>query len=267
MNALLRITLFSLLVIGFFTAYSNFGVPQIAPAPPPAAESMNLAGLDTDTLIIKGKQLYFGKGACDLCHNPTTGRAPLLDNLGANLPLRIGADSYQGQAENLEQYNYESMLNPSVFIVPGFGNPAQPELSPMPSVKAAGINLSDAEIRAILIYLQDLNNLDADINLATMTETYTPPAPSAVLADPVVDELISRLGCGVCHSIGLFTGTIGPDLTQIGSLRDKQFLRRAIVDPMAEITQGYQPVMLPVYGDQLEAHELDLLVNYLSELK
>ncbi len=35
MKTFLSVVVFSLLVIGFFSAYSTYGIPQIQPAPPP----------------------------------------------------------------------------------------------------------------------------------------------------------------------------------------------------------------------------------------
>ena len=38
MRQFLAVVAFSLLTIGFFAAYSNFGIPQLEPAPPPVEE-------------------------------------------------------------------------------------------------------------------------------------------------------------------------------------------------------------------------------------
>jgi len=60
---------------------------------------------------------------------------------------------------------------------------------------------------------------------------------------------------------------LGPDLSHIGSQKDAAYIRRAILDPNAEIAKGFQPMMPPVYGNQLYAQELELLVNYLAGMK
>ena len=35
MKHFLKVTIFSLLMIGFFAGFSNYGIPEIKPAPPP----------------------------------------------------------------------------------------------------------------------------------------------------------------------------------------------------------------------------------------
>jgi len=57
-------------------------------------------------------------------------------------------------------------------------------------------------------------------------------------------------------------------LSSIGASRDRQYLRRAILAPAADVAEGYPPgSMPPNYGDQLYASELEMLVDYLAESK
>ena len=49
--------------------------------------------------------------------------------------------------------------------------------------------------------------------------------------------------------------------------KDEAFIRESIVDPDAEIAQGFSPgIMPPNYGDTLQPAELDALVEYLAEV-
>ena len=46
-------------------------------------------------------------------------------------------------------------------------------------------------------------------------------------------------------------GDIGPDLTKIGASRDKDYLRRSLLNPNADIAKGFEPdAMPPDYGQQ-----------------
>ena len=93
-----------------------------------------------------------------------------------------------------------------------------------------------------------------------------PETQPVVLDDPVA--IINKFACGACHKIADQAGALGPDLTQIGASRDRAHLRRAIIEPNADITEGFAPNMMPAnYGEQLYAKELEILVTYLEGLK
>ena len=79
---------------------------------------------------------------------------------------------------------------------------------------------------------------------------------------------MAQLACVACHKVAGQGGEIGPDLSSIGASRDRDYLRRAILDPAADVAEGYPPgIMPPNYGDQLYATELEMLVDYLAESK
>lgn len=52
-------------------------------------------------------------------------------------------------------------------------------------------------------------------------------------------ELYQRGGCVQCHTIGGHGGGVGPDLTEIGRQRSGAYLRRALVDPTADVPQSF----------------------------
>lgn len=45
--------------------------------------------------------------------------------------------------------------------------------------------------------------------------------------------------CATCHTVRGFGGAIGPDLTEIGLKRSAAYLRRALVDPAADVPQSF----------------------------
>jgi cytochrome c oxidase subunit 2 len=72
-------------------------------------------------------------------------------------------------------------------------------------------------------------------------------------------------GCGGCHTFepAGATGQTGPDLDDLPD--DPDFVRESIVDPNAEIADGFQPNVMPQTYSQLSDEELDALVQYLVE--
>jgi cytochrome c oxidase subunit II len=84
------------------------------------------------------------------------------------------------------------------------------------------------------------------------------------------EAVFTTAGCGGCHAFEP-AGTdaqVGPSLDAIdpGSASLEQFVRESIVDPNAEIAQGYQPSVMPeTYESSLSDEQLDALVQYLVE--
>ena len=75
--------------------------------------------------------------------------------------------------------------------------------------------------------------------------------------------------CGSCHTLADAgtTGTTGPDLDKVLKGKDAAFIKESILDPNKQITQGYQPgIMPPNFGDTLSPQQVDALVKYLSEV-
>ncbi len=73
--------------------------------------------------------------------------------------------------------------------------------------------------------------------------------------------------CGACHTVADAgtTGTIGPDLAESLDGKSEDYIRRGIVDPNADVPDGYQPgIMPPNYEDTLKPEEVDALVTYLA---
>ncbi|MFQ5954068.1 MAG: c-type cytochrome [Kiloniellales bacterium] len=270
MRTFLAVVVFGLLVIGFFAGYSSFGIPQIEPAPPPKEEKLDLAAMTMDEFIALGERIFNGKGTCTLCHNPVGERAPLLDQAGIVARERLKDQRYQGQAGDVEGYLYESLVDPSAYVVAGFGKTGTNDtVSPMPNMLTGRIGLADAEVRAVVAYLQDRSGLEVTVDIPT--EPVAAAGEERAEQRPpfaTAEETIAEFACGGCHKIAGEEGELGPDLTAIGGKRDKDYLRRAILDPNAEIAEGFEPELMPEdYGEQLYAGELEMLVNYLAAQK
>ena len=81
-------------------------------------------------------------------------------------------------------------------------------------------------------------------------------------------SIFADQGCGACHTLadaGTNAAT-GPNLDKVLRGKDEGFVRESIVDPNAEIEEGFQPGVMPEnYEERLSDGELDSLVTYLME--
>ncbi len=275
MKNLLAVTAFTLLTVAFFAGFSNYGIPQIEPAPPPKEEKLDLGAMTMDQFVALGDRIFNGRGTCTLCHNAVGGRAPLLDRAAVVALERLADPRYQGEATDAESYLHESMVKPSAYVVAGFGKTGTNDtVSPMPDVSSGSIGLSEAEILAVIAYLQQIAGTDITVEIPTdAAEAAETAAAGEAEGEPrppykTPEEAISEFTCGACHKVGSEEGDVGPDLRKIGAKRDKEYLRRAILDPNAEVAKGFERDLMPTdYGVQMYAQELEMIVDYLAGLK
>ena len=95
-------------------------------------------------------------------------------------------------------------------------------------------------------------------------------ATDDVAAGKVIFEktvLGANPGCITCHAIEGDEVLVGPSLAGIGN-KGEDFIRTSILDPDAEITEGFTPGIMPKnIKDDLSEQELGQLVKYLLTLK
>jgi cytochrome c oxidase subunit II len=74
--------------------------------------------------------------------------------------------------------------------------------------------------------------------------------------------------CRSCHTLADAgaTGTTGPNLDEVVPDMSEEEVRQSIQDPDAEIEEGFQPGLMPRYGDSLSEEQVDALVTYLKEV-
>ncbi|MFT5232621.1 MAG: cytochrome c oxidase subunit 2 [Candidatus Krumholzibacteriia bacterium] len=91
--------------------------------------------------------------------------------------------------------------------------------------------------------------------------------------------LLAQKGCIACHSLD-GSSLIGPTFKGVygrienvmtdGKLReitvDDEYIRKSILEPNADIVEGYQPVM-PPQGNLVNADEIEAIIEALKELK
>ncbi|MBI3584309.1 MAG: c-type cytochrome [Nitrospinae bacterium] len=284
MKVFIRIIIFSVVLSLCYWGFSNYGIPQVIPEAPPVEEKIS-GSMTMDQYIALGGKIFNGKGTCTLCHNPVGGRAPLLVEsgkdgapIGARAADRIKDPRYKGKAKTAEEYIYESEVDPSAFVVAGFGKPGTNDtVSPMPATNKGSIGLSEAEIGAVIAYLQKSAGVQVTVKLPTGA---APAAAAPAAAEPqsakTAEEAFGKHGCTTCHTIpGIAEGgDVGPNFKGLSSragsrvkgLSPKEYIMQSIVSPDAYTVKGFEPGTMPAdLGEKMTVKELDMIIKYLME--
>jgi mono/diheme cytochrome c family protein len=112
---------------------------------------------------------------------------------------------------------------------------------------------------------------DTETTGTETTETETGPAETTTAEEPAGSPeagqaVFEAQGCGSCHTFAPAgsSGTVGPNLDDVLAGQDAAPIRQSIVEPNAEIAQGFSSNVMPqTYGDQLTPKQLDDLVAFL----
>jgi disulfide bond formation protein DsbB len=227
--------------------------------PPP--ELQITVETDVDTLVGMGESLLKNKGGCLLCHKLTevgNTRGPDLRGVGGRAATRKPGVS-------AEAYLMESLINPGAYVVEEFATPGGESI--MPATDRPPADMSPAEIKALVAFLQSLSGVitvqvtAADV-AATEARKQKPPAPTS--SHPGFALLTSK-GCVACHDVIDSARRVGPPLTNVDERLSAAEIRQSIVDPDAVIADGFMKgLMLQDFAQTLSAEELDQLVGYLS---
>jgi mono/diheme cytochrome c family protein len=91
----------------------------------------------------------------------------------------------------------------------------------------------------------------------------------AVEGDPAAGkQVFTSAGCTSCHTLSAAgsTAQTGPNLDEGLKGKDAAFIRESIVNPDAEVTEGFSKDLMPeTYGEQLSDEELANLVAFLVQ--
>jgi mono/diheme cytochrome c family protein len=273
-----RVMVFSLLVLLVFTGFANI-LPQVEPEPP-TEDVVETGSMDMAGLVAYGEVLFSGKGNCTLCHR-SQGRAPdLLGlDLAAEFPARISDERYTGAAKGsegavaIEAYLHESMLDPSAYVVAGFGKKGTDDkVSPMPVVDSPPIELDPVQINAVIAFLQTRAGFDPTVPLPSADDAPAAEAPADAEEEPegpATDALaaIDKFYCSACHNLEGSEADTGPDLRGLASRMSREKMMESIFNPNIEIAEGYEADIMPSdFAEQMYVSELMLIVDYLNEL-
>ena len=99
----------------------------------------------------------------------------------------------------------------------------------------------------------------------------TGEAPAEAEGDPAAGKEVFdsvQPACGSCHTLQAAgaTQTLGPNLDEGLADKDAAFIRESIVNPDADVTEGFPDNLMPEdYGDKLSDQELSDLVAFLVD--
>lgn len=273
---LLRVLVFSVAVLLVYTMFANI-LPQVQ-SDPPAEEEVDTGSLDMAGMIAWGERLFPGKGTCTLCHN-NLGRAPdlLVMDLNRTFSGRLTDSRYQGKAKGqdgaqaVEAYLRESLMQPSAFVVAGFGKKGSNDtISPMPTADKAPLKLSPVQINALIAYLMDKGGFEPTVPLPSADEGADADADEDEEDGPAetAEAALEKFTCSACHDLFESEAEAGPDLRGIAARMSREQLVTAILKPNEEIATGFEADVMPAdFASQMRISELDLIVDYLMGLK
>jgi cytochrome c2 len=258
----IKIFAFTILVSAFYS-YVGQMVPQKITYPPASTEIG--ADMTTEELVGVGEEIVGGKGTCLTCHTMGQSgslRFPDLAGIGSRAATRK-----EGYTD--VEYLAESLYEPNEFIVEGF-------VGGMPAISRPPINLSDAEILAVIAYLQSLGgepSVTPATELRWQGQAPEPTAAASVAAagDPRSgEEVFNGYLCNTCHHIDQPGRLVGPSLFDVGSRMTKAQIYEAVLDPDATIAEGYPSGVMGAtlagvnFPDALSPAEFKNLVDYLA---
>ena len=250
--------------LAVFTLVAN-SIPQVQSVVP---EDLSFgANVSESELTSSGEDLYSGAGGCTACHGLGTVAPNLLTDEGGT--GSIGARcANRASGQDCKEYLYASMVEPADYVVEGYG-PIMPDMRR---------SLSNEQIWALVAYLQSVGGevtvTGADIGTGTAPAPASPaPATAAPAAattttaslDPV--EIMRANTCFACHVLSGEGAPIGPAFDGMGARVDADYIRRSILDPAAEASEGYEAfagLMPSIFGGQLTAAQLEIIVQFLA---
>jgi len=202
-----------------------------------AAVLLTASGCGTSTADPQhGRVLFVQK--CGVCH--AMAEAGTTAQIGPNLDDAFAAARAAGEGGETIEGIVEAQVE---FPRPSNANPA----ASMPADVVTGQNLED-----VAAYV----GMYAGVPGA---------APPTVPGGPGAQVFASN-GCGGCHTLDAAEsgGVTGPNLDEALPGQDAKMVEKSIVDPNAEIVNGYPPNVMPANFEQtLSKKELEDLVQYL----
>src|SRR5580765_2103175 len=120
------------LLVGILFALRSINSSSVTPAPAPVSSTAVLAP-DMVPLVTGDEPIaeIFTKAGCLACHTVPgipggDGRVGPALLLGTTGPARLADPAYRGHAKTVHEYVVESVIEPGIFIVPGYPSSTMP---------------------------------------------------------------------------------------------------------------------------------------------
>jgi cytochrome c2 len=227
------------------------------------------ANATPEQLAAAGEKVFNGVGGCTACHGLGT-RAPnlLTDEKGTG---QIGARCGKRESgKTCKQYLYESLDQPTAFVVPGY-QPIMPVMTKL---------FPPDQIWALVAFLESqggtVDVTGSDVQTAAPAGGTAPAAAGGAAGGAFaggstdLKAIVKAADCRNCHKLDGEGGTIAPDLSHVGARRDAASIRKKILDPASSITKGFETfagVMPKDFGTRMNAAQLEALVAFLAARK
>jgi len=264
---IVKVMIFCVSLILVFTLVANI-LPQVE-GQAPEEKKIDLNALTMDSYIAMGEEIFAGKGGCTVCHN-NMGRAPdiMALDMSSTVEERLADSNYKGDAKDSQVYLYESMVDPSIYVVAGFGKKGAEHESPMPVINKPPTDLSEVEMNAVIAFLQTKDGGESTVELPTgVSAPVKEEKTQAPQAAATAEEALKKFTCTACHAIFDSPAAVGPKLSDVGDRLDAAKIRESILNPAAVIAAGFPPIMPPNLADKMMVTELEMIVSYLAQQK
>ncbi|MBM3356460.1 MAG: cytochrome c [Betaproteobacteria bacterium] len=244
-----RIVLFVFVVVGIFS-YVGQLVPQFEEHPP--AKKVIGTATPGEELAAIGEELARGKGGCLVCHKVTERG----NDRGPDLRQSTAKAATRKPGMSAEAYLVESLVDPDAYVVPDY-----PKM--MPSALKPPANLTMAEVKAVVAYLQVLGGSEVTVKVAQEDLAAAKPGGPVHRGK----TLLAQHGCLACHKVEGEGGELGPDITRSAAAREPAELLRKIIEPGIWTTPGYQAGIMPAeLGRAVPEGDRHEMVAYLAGL-
>jgi len=174
---------------------------------------------EKNSSVQAGEKLFKKKKSCFACHQ--------LEEEEEKIGGRIGPDLSQAGVRYGPEWLYAWIMNPHAY---------------KPETKMPNMAVASQEAQVLVAFLSGLGSesqVTPEEFKPFLQAAGNPETGKSLFLDPE-----GKVYCSKCHRVAGDGGTIGPDLSFVGTSRSRLFLLESILDPKAVITAGYSTVLI-----------------------
>ena len=173
--------------------------------------------------VTSGELLIMNKKSCLGCHQ--------LNEEGG----RIGPNLNRSSFNYTPEWIYAWISNPQAFH---------------PGTKMPNLGLEPQEARAISAFLSsfepeaDDEEEEAEVGIPEDWKQYLSATGDASRGEKIFNNAEGTANCAKCHLVKGEGGSVGPELSIVGTSRTREFLLESVLAPNEVITAGYKTIMI-----------------------